>query len=158
MWWIRLSDHIYGDLKTTILRNKYIFHYKQHTENYILCKFRYIVYSHFQPYFSYIVAVRFISGGNRSTRPVASHWQTLSHNFAYFILCNVCVLKIMSTKLGIYMLLPLWCDVLWMYICNLIGYTDFVNRNGKSVSQMTTNIYPVVVILIPSFFPSIWSI
>jgi hypothetical protein len=29
---------------------------------------------HFQQYFSYIVAVSFIGGGNRS------HWQTLSHN------------------------------------------------------------------------------
>jgi len=34
---------------------------------------------HFQQYFSYIVAVNFIGGGNVSTRrnhwPVASHWQ-----------------------------------------------------------------------------------
>ena len=39
---------------------------------------------HFQQYFSYIMAISFIGGGNRSTRenhlPVASHWQTLSHN------------------------------------------------------------------------------
>jgi hypothetical protein len=39
---------------------------------------------HFQQYFSYIVAVSFIGGGNQSTRqnhsPVASHSQTLSHN------------------------------------------------------------------------------
>ena len=39
---------------------------------------------HFQKYFSYIVVVSFIGGRNRSTkrnhRPVASHWQTLSHN------------------------------------------------------------------------------
>ena len=74
----------------------------------------------------------------------------------------------MSTKLDIYILLPLWCDVyhsdvtfytyIYIYICNMLGYTDFVNRNGQSVSQMTTNIYPVVVFLIPSFFLSIWSI
>ena len=31
--------------KTTILRNKYIFYYKQHTENDILCTFRYIVFT-----------------------------------------------------------------------------------------------------------------
>ena len=31
-----------------------------------------------EQYFSYIVVASFISGGNR--RPVASHWQTLSHN------------------------------------------------------------------------------
>ena len=31
-----------------------------------------------QQYFSYIVAVNFIGGGNY--RPFASHWQTLSHN------------------------------------------------------------------------------
>ena len=134
--------------KTTILRNKYIFYYKQHTENDILCTFRYIVFTATSNHISIV--------GNWSTRPVASHWQTLSHNFASFILCNVCVLKNMSTKLDIYILLPLWCDVLWMYICNMLGYTDFVNRNGKSVSQMTTNIYPVVVILIQ--FPSIRSI
>jgi len=40
---------------------------------------------HFQQYFSYIVAVSFIGGGNRRVPgenhwPVASHWQTLSHN------------------------------------------------------------------------------
>jgi hypothetical protein len=38
----------------------------------------------FQQYFSYIVAVSYNGGGNRSTwrkhRPVASHLQTLSHN------------------------------------------------------------------------------
>ena len=33
---------------------------------------------HFQQYFSYIMAVNFIGGGNH--RPFASHWQTLSHN------------------------------------------------------------------------------
>jgi hypothetical protein len=33
---------------------------------------------HFQQYFSYIMAVSFIGGGNH--RPVASHCQTLSHN------------------------------------------------------------------------------
>ena len=41
--------------------------------------------AHFQQYFSYIVADSFIDGGNRSTpekthRPVASHWQIVSHN------------------------------------------------------------------------------
>ena len=47
----------------------------------------YGVKRHFQQYFSYIVEVSFIDGGNRSTRtagenhrPAASHWQTLSHN------------------------------------------------------------------------------
>ena len=39
--------------------------------------------THFHKYFSYIVAVSFLGGGNRSTRenyqPIASHWQTLSH-------------------------------------------------------------------------------
>ena len=33
---------------------------------------------HFQHYFSYIVAVSFLGGGNH--RPAASHWQTLSRN------------------------------------------------------------------------------
>jgi hypothetical protein len=37
-----------------------------------------VCYRHFQHYFSYIVAVSFIGGENH--RPVASHWQTLSHN------------------------------------------------------------------------------
>ena len=39
---------------------------------------------HFQQYFSYIVAISFIGGRNRSTqrKPMTyqSHWQTLSHN------------------------------------------------------------------------------
>jgi hypothetical protein len=37
---------------------------------------------HFQQYFSYIVAVSFIGGGNQSTRrkPQTCRWQTLSHN------------------------------------------------------------------------------
>ena len=43
-----------------------------------------IIKRHFQQYFSYIVAVSFIGGGNQSTRrnhrPVGSHWQTLSYN------------------------------------------------------------------------------
>ena len=38
------------------------------------------VKSYFQQYFSYIVAVSFIGGGNHHT--VASHWQTLSYNVA----------------------------------------------------------------------------
>jgi hypothetical protein len=41
----------------------------------------------FQQYFSYIVAVSFIGGGNQSTRrSVASHWQTLSHNVVHLAL------------------------------------------------------------------------
>jgi hypothetical protein len=38
----------------------------------------YGVSSHFKQYFSYIAAVHFIGGENH--QPVASHWQTLSHN------------------------------------------------------------------------------
>ena len=48
--------------------------------------FVYGVQRHFQQYFSYIVAVSFIRGVNRSTwrKPptAASHWQTLLHNDA----------------------------------------------------------------------------
>jgi hypothetical protein len=44
----------------------------------------YGVLHHFQQYFSNIVAVSFIRGGNRvpgeNHWPVASHWQTLLHN------------------------------------------------------------------------------
>jgi hypothetical protein len=41
----------------------------------------YDVQCHFQLYFNYIVAVSFIGGGpGENHRPVASHWQTLSHN------------------------------------------------------------------------------
>ena len=36
------------------------------------------IYGHFQQYFSYIVAVRFIGGEKH--RPAASHLQTLLHN------------------------------------------------------------------------------
>ena len=39
----------------------------------------YGVYRHFQQYFSYMVAVS-LNGWGRKLRPVASHWQTLSHN------------------------------------------------------------------------------
>ena len=43
------------------------------------CKVRIIVFkTHFQQYFSYIVAISFIGGENH--RPVASHWQNLSDN------------------------------------------------------------------------------
>jgi len=38
-------------------------------------------FTHFQQYFSYIVAIGFIGGGHRSTRHDASHWQTLSEIF-----------------------------------------------------------------------------
>jgi hypothetical protein len=38
----------------------------------------YGVQPHFQQYFSFIVAVSFIGGENH--RPVASQWQTWSHN------------------------------------------------------------------------------
>ena len=52
--------------------------------NITLWGFVYGVWHHFQQYFSYIVAVIFIGGGNRSTGenhlPATSHWQTLSHN------------------------------------------------------------------------------
>ena len=42
----------------------------------------YGVKHHFQQYFSYSMAVRFIGGGNRRTwrKHAASHWQSLSHN------------------------------------------------------------------------------
>jgi hypothetical protein len=44
---------------------------------------------YFQQYLSYIVAVSFIGGGNQSTRvPVASHWQTLSHNVVSSTPCH----------------------------------------------------------------------
>jgi hypothetical protein len=45
----------------------------------------YDVWHHFQQYFSYIVTVSFIGGGNQNNQrkpPVASYWQTLSHNVA----------------------------------------------------------------------------
>jgi hypothetical protein len=43
-------------------------------------------------YFSYIVAVSFIGGGNRRTRrkpPVASHWKALSHNVVHLALIEI---------------------------------------------------------------------
>ena len=43
-----------------------------------VCTVGYGVERHFQQYFSHIVEVNFIGGGNH--RSVASHWQTLSHN------------------------------------------------------------------------------
>jgi hypothetical protein len=56
------------------------------------CVVVYGVSRRFQQYFSFIVAVSFIVGGkNRRTRrkspPVASHWQTLSHNVVSSTLC-----------------------------------------------------------------------
>jgi hypothetical protein len=48
---------------------------------------------HFQQYFSFIVVVSFIGGGLRETgenyRPVASHWQTLSHNVVHLALVEI---------------------------------------------------------------------
>jgi hypothetical protein len=41
------------------------------------------VHCRFQQYFSYTVAVSFIGGENHWL--VASHWQTLSHNFVYWV-------------------------------------------------------------------------
>jgi hypothetical protein len=48
----------------------------------------YVVYRHFQQYFSYIVAVNFIGGvkpqyPEKKHWPVASHGQILSHNVVY---------------------------------------------------------------------------
>jgi hypothetical protein len=46
----------------------------------------------FQLYHTYILVVSFIGEGNRSTgekhRPVASHWQTLSHNVVSSTPCH----------------------------------------------------------------------
>ena len=48
------------------------------------------VYCHFQQYSSYIVAVTFIGGGfGEYHRPVASHWQTLSHNVVHLALIEI---------------------------------------------------------------------
>ena len=45
---------------------------------------------HFQQYFSYIVSVSFIGGVNKRTRrPVASQWQTLSHNVVHLALIEI---------------------------------------------------------------------
>ena len=48
---------------------------------------------HFQQYFSYIVAVSFIGGGNQRTgenrRPVACQWQTLSYIVVHLALTEI---------------------------------------------------------------------
>jgi hypothetical protein len=58
------------------------------------------VWRHFQQYFSYIVAVSFIGGGNRRTRrkPVASHWQTLSNNAVCLALIMIITHKISGDR------------------------------------------------------------
>ena len=46
----------------------------------------------FQQYFSHIMAVSFIGGGNQRTRrknTAASHWQTLSHNDVHLALIEI---------------------------------------------------------------------
>ena len=48
---------------------------------------------HFQQYFSYVMTISFISEGNRGHRenhlPIASHWQTLSHNVVHLALMEI---------------------------------------------------------------------
>jgi hypothetical protein len=65
------------------------FHDRILQTRYFVCLFD-GVQRHFQRYFSYTMAVSFIGGGNRRTRrkprPVASHWQILSHNVVYLAL------------------------------------------------------------------------
>jgi hypothetical protein len=56
---------------------------------------------HFEQYFSYIMVVSFIDGGNHRTQrnhwPVAGHWQTLSHNVVHLTLQG---LKIPQVRRG----------------------------------------------------------
>ena len=49
------------------------------------------VYRHFHKYYSFIVAVSFIGGGNRRTwrKPQTRHWQTLSHNVVHLALIEI---------------------------------------------------------------------
>jgi hypothetical protein len=58
--------------------------YQQNTLVLFVCLFVWWCLTPLSQYFSYIVVVSFIGGGNRRTwenhRPVASYWQTLSHN------------------------------------------------------------------------------
>ena len=85
----------------------------------------YGVYRHFQQYFSFIVAVSFIVGGKkrrtrRKSPPVASHWQTLSHNvvsstlrheFYHWMLCSVTLVTLNIFVLNFNMFLFCWCNV-----------------------------------------------
>ena len=90
IYWIHLFLYVYGHLQMfkifiyVIFCPDLIFLY-QNKILYYLLQYSFLVYGvshHFQQYFSYIVVVSFIGGGNQSTgenhRPVASHWQTWS--------------------------------------------------------------------------------
>ena len=89
------------------------------------CVVVYGVSRRFQQYFSFIVAVSFIVGGkNRRTRrkspPVASHWQTLSHNvvsstlcyeFYYWMLFSVTLVTLNIFVLHFNIFLFCWCNI-----------------------------------------------
>jgi hypothetical protein len=91
----------------------------------IYCVVVYGVSRRFQQYFSFIVAVSFIVGGkNRRTRrkspPVASHWQTLSHNvvsstlcyeFYYWMLFSVTLVTLNIFVLHFNIFLFCWCNI-----------------------------------------------
>jgi hypothetical protein len=68
---------------------------------------------HFQQYFSDIVAVRFIRVGN--DRPVASHWQTLSHNVVHLVLIKI------QTRIS--------CDRHWLHIGCIEGSIKVLPHN-----------------------------
>ena len=89
------------------------------------CVVVYGVSRRFQQYLSFIVAVSFIvSGKNRRTRrkspPVASHWQTLSHNvvsstlcyeFYYWMLFSVTLVTLNIFVLHFNIFLFCWCNI-----------------------------------------------
>ena len=66
----------------------------------VVCCFFYGGKRHFQQYFSYIVAVRFI--GEENHRPVASHWQTFSHNVVHFALIEIRTHNISGDRHGLH--------------------------------------------------------
>jgi len=78
-----LSKYLYSQISVKLLISSYIM---------CVCLFDGVL-RHFQQYFSYIVLVIFIGGKTggpgENHRPVASHWQTWSHNVVHFALIKI---------------------------------------------------------------------
>ena len=97
-------------------------------------------------------AVSFIVGGkNRRTRrkspPVASHWQTLSHNvvsstlrheFYYWMLCSVTLVTLHIFVLNFNIFLFCWCNI--CILCMIIPM-QFLSKNLITVYEENVHVF-----------------
>jgi hypothetical protein len=108
MYYIEFWPRHFSSLKKISKVKNYICTYKKYEV--LLWRFKVVVivwklnlrelygiYRHFQQHFSYIVAVRFIGGGNRNTQRSPQVTDKLYHTFD-FILNPTCVLNINSSN------------------------------------------------------------